>query len=127
MCLNNIRHPICLAQALYLSKNLSPLLSCLILKDVQSGVMSLLLGGETEALEKGGDLALRRSKNPAPSDCQPGGFSHSSDCIKSLHFSVANAWIYETLALPLSQLSTKGLVLDIIAGSLSFIYASKMC
>lgn len=53
--------------------------------------MSFLLGGETEALEKGGDLALRQiwSLNPVPSDHQPGGFSHPKECIKSLYFSVA--------------------------------------
>ena len=53
--------------------------------------MSFLLGGETEALEKGGDLALRQiwGLNPLPSDYQPGGFSHLKECIKSLHFSIA--------------------------------------
>lgn len=91
--------------------------------------MSFLLGGETEALEKGGDLALRQiwGLNPVPSDHQPGGFSHPKECIKSLHFSVAKQMpgLCEPLH-SLAQLPTRVVVFDVIARDLSFICSSKM-
>lgn len=69
--------------------------------------MSLLLGEEPEVLEEGGDVALRQSWgwNPAPSDCQPGRSSHSSESVRPLHFLVAKQipGLHEPPELPLPR------------------------